>query len=237
VTGWTAKRFWTTATVDAAPGGWTVRLDSRAVRTPAKAAFVLPTRAMASAAAAEWDAQAGVVKPETMPVTRSANAAIDKVGPQFAEVVGLLAAYGETDLLCYRAEGPAALVARQAAWDDVLHGAAVRLGARLAVTVGVVPVAQDGAALAALRAPLDAMTPFELTAAHDLIALTGSLVLGLAVADGRLSVDEAWRLSRIDEDWQAEIWGQDEEAADMAETRHAALRHAGRFLELCRSQS
>ncbi len=234
---WAAKRFWTAATAEAAAGGWTVQLDERAVRTPAKAAFVLPTQAMAQAAAAEWDAQRGAVDPATMPVTRSANAALDKVTPQFAEVVEALAAYGGTDLLCYRAEGPAGLVARQAAWDGLLDWAAARFGARLAVTAGVVPVAQDAGALGRLRARLAAMTPFELTAAHDLVALTGSLVLGLAVAEGRLSVDEAWRLSRIDEDWQAEVWGTDDEAGDAAARRHAALRHAGRFWALCRSQS
>jgi chaperone required for assembly of F1-ATPase len=237
VTGWTAKRFWTTASAEPAEGGWTVRLDGRSVRTPAKAAFLLPTAGMAQAAAAEWDAQQGVVRPETMPVTRSANAAIDKVGPQFDEVVALLAAYGGTDLLCYRAEGPAGLVARQAAWDGLLDWAAARFGARLAVTTGVVPVAQDAAALDALQARLAAMTAFELTAAHDLVALTGSLVLGLAIAEGWLDIDMAWALSRIDEDWQAEVWGRDDEAADMADMRHAALRHAGRFLGLCRSQS
>lgn len=237
MTGWTARRFWTAARAEQAAGGWTVRLDGRPVRTPAKAAFLVPTRAMAEAAAAEWDAQEGVVRPETMPVTRSANAAIDKVAPQFSEVLDLLAAYCGTDLLCHRAEGPAALVARQADWDALLDWAAARFGARLAVTAGVMPVAQAPAALAALRGRLAMMTPFELTAAHDLVALTGSLVLGLAVAEGRLAADAAWALSRIDEDWQAEVWGRDDEAAEAAALRHAALRHAGRFLELCRSQS
>lgn len=237
MTAWAAKRFWTAASVEAVPGGWTVRLDGRAVRTPAKTAFVLPTERMAQAAAEEWDAQAGAVRPETMPVTRSANSAIDNVLPQFAGVVDMLAAYGETDLLCYRAEGPPALRQRQAAWDALLDWADDALAARLAVTTGVVPVMQPPAALAALRAPLTGMTPFELTAAHDLIALTGSLVLGLAVTGGRLTVDEAWHLSRIDEDWQAERWGTDEEAAAFAAGRHMALRHAGRFFALCRSQS
>ncbi len=237
MTGWAAKRFWTAAAAEAVEGGWTVRLDGRAVRTPGKAAFVLPTQVMAQAAAVEWDAQDGTVRPDTMPVTRSANSAIDKVAPQFDAVVDMLAAYGGTDLLCYRAEGPAALVAQQAAWDPLLAWAAGRFGARLVVTRGVVPVAQETAALAALRAPLAAMTPFQLTAVHDLIALTGSLVLGLAVAEGRLGVDEAWALSRIDEDFQIAAWGTDEEAAAHAAARHAALRHAGRFWGLCRSQS
>jgi chaperone required for assembly of F1-ATPase len=237
VTGWTAKRFWTAATAAQAEGGWTVLLDGRRVKTPAKAPLVLPTKTMAQAAAAEWDAQTGTVKPDTMPVTRAANSALDKVTPQFAEVVAMLAAYGGTDLLCYRAAHPAALVARQTAWDTWLDWAAERYHARLAVTTGVVPVGQAKTALDALRAPLAAMTPFELTAAHDLIALTGSLVLGLAVTEGRLTVDDAWRLSRIDEDFQAEHWGVDEEAAAFAAARLAALQQAGRFWGLCLSQS
>ena len=121
---WRPKRFWTAATVEPAPGGHTVHLDGRPVRTPGKSPLIVPTEAMARAIAAEWDAQTGIVRPETMPFTRSANSAIEKVAPQFDEVVGLLAAYGETDLLCYRAHGPAELMARQAAaWDPLLDWA------------------------------------------------------------------------------------------------------------------
>jgi len=155
VSAWKAKRFWKTATAEGCDGGFTVRLDGRAVKTPAKSAFVLPTLAMAQAAAAEWDAQVKEVRPETMPVTRMANSAIDKVAVQFDEVAGLLAAYGESDLLCYRATGPVELIARQsAAWDPLLDWAAAVLGAPLVATAGVVHVAQPPGSIAALRARL-----------------------------------------------------------------------------------
>jgi len=115
MSGWTAKRFWQAATVEPVPGGYTVRLDEKPVKTPRKTLLCVPTQALAEAIAAEWQAQEGQVRPETMPFTRSANAALDKVAEQFGEVVDLLAAYGGSDLLCYRAEGPEGLVARQAA--------------------------------------------------------------------------------------------------------------------------
>jgi chaperone required for assembly of F1-ATPase len=235
VSGWTAKRFWKDAQVEPDAGGYTVRLDGRPVKTPAKAPLVVPTEAMAQAIAAEWDAQEGTVKPLTMPVTRSANAAIDKVAVQFDEVAKLIAAYGGTDLLCYRATGPAALVAMQAeAWDPLLVWAADTLGAPLRVTSGVVPVEQPAASLARLTALVFGFDAFELTAVHDLVSVSGSLVLGLAETQGRLDADETWRLSRIDEIWQAELWGEDEEAREQAEGRREALRHAARFFRLCR---
>jgi chaperone required for assembly of F1-ATPase len=234
VSGWTPKRFWKEADVRPAAGGFAVSLDGRPVKTPAKAPLVVPTEAMAAAIAAEWDAQEGTVKPLTMPVTRSANAAIDKVAPQFDEVAGLLAAYGGTDLLCYRATGPAGLVARQAAaWDPLLDWSAEALDAPLRVTSGVVPVAQPEPSLARLAARVRGFGVFELTAVHDLVSVSGSLVLGLAVTDRRLAADAAWALSRVDEIWQAELWGDDAEAEAEAEARRAALRHAARFYALC----
>lgn len=233
--GWAAKRFWAEARALPVPGGWGVTLDGRPVRTPAKAALVLPTQALAAAIAAEWDAQQGGIDPRTMPLTRAANSATDKVTPQFAEVAEIVAAYGGSDLLCYRAPGPDALVARQAAgWDRWLDWAADRAGARLATAAGVMHVPQDAACLAALAAPLRALSPFELTALHDLVALSGSLVLGLAVAEGALDAETAWELSRIDETWQAEQWGEDEEAAAMAAAKRADFLQARRFLTLLR---
>ncbi len=231
---WAAKRFWSEASAEAADGGWTVRLDGRAVKTPLKAAFVVPTQAMAQAVADEWQAQTGLVRPETMPVTRSANSAIDKVAAQFDAVVGLIAAYGGSDLLCYRATHPPALTQRQAdAWDPLLDWAASRLGAKLVVTMGVMPIAQEASALAALQARVAAMTPFQIAAFHDLVAISGSLILSLAVTEGRLTQDAAWSCSRIDEAWQNEQWGVDEDAAAMEVTRRAAFAHAGRFYGLC----
>lgn len=234
MSGWAAKRFWKAASVEAVEGGFAVRLDGKPIRTPLKVPLVVPTRAMAEAIAAEWDAQQGLVQPLTMPVTRSANAAIDKVAVQFGEVVGLLADYGGSDLLCYRAEGPAGLVARQAAgWDPLLLWAAEALDAPLVVTEGIVPVAQPAASLARLTERLAAFDPFRLTAVHDLVSITGSLVLGLAVTAGRLDAEAAWALSRIDETWQIELWGADDEAEAQAGDRHRALLHAGRFYALC----
>lgn len=231
---WAARRFWTAATVETVEGGFTVRLDGRAVKTPAKAPLVVPTRAMAGAIAGEWDAQEGLVRPDTMPVTRSANSAIDKVGVQRAEVIDLLAAYGATDLLCYRATGPAELVARQALeWDPVLDWSAMALGAPLRAVAGVVHIQQEASSLAALTERIDALSDFELVAFHDLVALSGSLVLALAVIDGRLPSSEAWALSRIDETWQAELWGSDDEAEATEAVRHEAFLQAERFYRLC----
>jgi chaperone required for assembly of F1-ATPase len=147
----------------------------------------------------------------------------------------MLASYGESDLLCYRAEGPPDLVARQAAaWDPLLSWAGETLAAPLVVTVGVMHVDQPSASLAALHGLVRDLSPFELAAFHDLVAMSGSLVLALAVTHGRLPVEAAWRLSRTDEDWQISLWGEDEEAAEVAERKRQAFLQADRFYGLCR---
>jgi chaperone required for assembly of F1-ATPase len=234
MSGWAAKRFWTEALAEPCDGGFTVRLDTKPVRTPLKSPLVLPTAAMARAVADEWQAQAGKIDPGTMPCTRAANSAIDKVAPQFDEVVAMLAAYGGTDLLCYRATGPEALIARQAAaWNPLLDWAATALGAPLNATVGVMHVPQPDSSLAALTGQVARLTPFQLAAFHDLVAISGSLVLALAVIHGRLSAEQAWTLSRIDEDWQAELWGEDEDATALAALKRAAFLQADRFFGLC----
>jgi chaperone required for assembly of F1-ATPase len=233
MTEWKAKRFWTDVSVARAGTGWQVLLDSRPVRTPGKAPLDLPTRAMAEAMAEEWAAQEGDIAPLTMPVTRSANSAIDRVVPQKAEVAAMLAAYGETDLLCHRADSPAALARRQSeGWDPLLDWAAGTFGARLVPVAGVLPGAQPEEALGRLSDAVDGMDAFRLTAFHDLVTLSGSLVLGLAVAHGRLDAAEAWRLSRIDEDWQIEQWGEDDEASALAAHKFAQFLHADRFWHL-----
>lgn len=235
MTGWKAKRFWKTVTVAPEEVGFAVRLDARPVKTPAKRPLILPTRAMAEAVATEWAAVEGVIDPRRMPVTRAANAAIDKVAHQFDEVAELIAAYGRSDLLCYRAEGPEALVrAQAAAWDPILDWAGQTFGTRLVVTRGVVPVDQPAAAVATMAAEVFACSPFELTALHDLVALTGSLVLGLAATRDDFDTETLWRLSRFDEDWQASQWGQDEEAADAAERKRTDFHAARHFWSLCR---
>ncbi len=230
MSGWSAKRFWTETRVQEVDGGFTVRLDGRAVKTPAKTPLIVPTVAMAERIAAEWQAQQGTVDPRTMPWTRSANAALDKVGTRFAEVASLLAAYGDTDLLCYRAGGPPELALRQArAWEPLLAWSATALDAPLTATAGVMHVAQPPDSLARLTARIGRMTAFQLTGFHDLVVISGSLVLALAVTDQKLSVEEAWRLSRLDEHWQAGVWGRDEEAEALEAARHEGFLHAERF--------
>lgn len=232
---WKARRFWTTADLRPAQGGFEVMLDDRVLRTPGKQALILPTEALAAAIAAEWQAQADVILPQTMPLTRAANSAVEKVAPQFDAVASMLAEYGGTDLLSYRATDPESLIRRQAeAWDPLIAWSASHLGAGLRITQGVIPVAQDAAALARLRARLDALDLWGLTALHDLVTIPGSLILGLAVIEGRIDGAEAHRLSRIDEDFQAERWGGDEEAAEAAEGRRLAILSAERLWHLSR---
>ncbi|MDX8350126.1 ATP12 family protein [Cognatiyoonia sp. IB215446] len=230
---WKPKRFWKTVQAAECAGGYTVLLDTKSVKTPAKADLIVPTPAMAGAIAAEWDAQEEVLDPGTMPVTRGANAAIDKVRVQRAEVAALLAEYGDSDLLCYRAAGPDALIQKQAeGWDPMLDWAANTLGARLFVGEGVMHVPQTSDALAKLRAELDAFDDFALGAAHDLVSLSGSLILALAVTKNAVSVEDAWALSRIDEHWQIAQWGEDEEATKAEATKRAAFFDAARFYAL-----
>lgn len=233
MTEWAARRFWTSARTAPAEPGWQVLLDARPIRTPAGAPLVLPTAALAQAVAAEWDAQADLVDPGTMPMTRTANSAIDKVAPQQGAVTALLAEYAGTDLLCYRAEAPEALVRRQAdLWDPLLDWAKAALGARPVVTAGVMPVPQDPGTIARLCAPMHAMSAFRLAAFHDLVALSGSLILAHAAAQGARPADAVWDLSRLDETWQAEHWGCDEEAARAAATKRQAFLDAHRFYAL-----
>lgn len=227
------KRFWATARVVGAGGAWEVLLDTRPIRTPGKAPLHLPTRALAEALATEWDGQGERVDPAAMPLTRAANTAIDRVTPQRAAVAAEIARYGETDLLCYRAPGPQALRAEQdAAWNPLLAWAVERFDARLAVADGVIYAPQEPAATERLAAAVDAFDAWELTGLHELVTISGSLVLGLACAEGRLDPDETWRLSRIDEDWNVREWGEDAEAAAAAAKKHEDLCQAARWIGL-----
>ncbi|AXC49394.1 ATPase [Paracoccus suum] len=234
---WKARRFWKVADVRPAGDGWEVTLDGKPLRTPGKAALVLPTEALARAIADEWDAQGDLIAPLTMPLTRAANSAIERVTPQQAEVAAMLSDYASTDLLSYRAEGAGegGLAARQSAgWDPLIDWAKARHDAPLAVTGGVIPVAQDPAALARLADAVAALDVFGLTALHDLVTLPGSLILGLAVIDGRIDATMAHALARLDEEFQAEQWGRDEEADAAAEARLEAMQNAERLWHLSR---
>ena len=235
---WAAKRFWKTASTPSLDGGFTVHLDGRPVKTPAKSKFVVPNIALAQAAAAEWDAQEDTIDVTSMPVTRAINAAIDKVAVQFDEVAQMLAAYGDSDVTCYRADSPSELVARQnLTWDPLLDWAHERFNVRLIPVQGVMHVPQNSAALERLSAPLFEMTEFELTAMHDLVSLSGSLIIGLAAAEKFQPIDALWQMSRVDEIWQIEQWGEDEEATEQSEIKHSAFQAAARFLDLSRQNS
>lgn len=228
---WAAKRFWKTveSRVDE-NGGFGVWLDGRPVNTPGKTRLIVPTEAVAARVAEEWDAQEGVIDPNTMPWTKSANSAIDKVAPQRAEVEAHIASYAGTDLLSYRADGPDALVARQAeVWDPVLDWVRDTFLVEIAVTRGVMPVEQDSAGLLRLAAAMNEMSDFQITGFHDLVTISGSYLLGLAATQKWAQIDRLWQLSRVDEDWQIEQWGEDEEAEIHAKARMKAFFHAADF--------
>ena len=230
------KRFWKSVTTEETPDGWRVLLDGRPVSTPAKRPCLVPVPEMAAGIAREWDAQEGEIRPTTMPVTRAANAAIDKVVPQRAEVAEMIAAYGDSDLICYRAETPQELADRQAAaWDPLLDWADATFGARLVPVAGVMHAPQHAQALRRLAEPVEAMDPFHLTAFHDLVGLSGSLVIGLAAIHEVEEIGALWRLSRIDETWQEEQWGIDEEARAQAAAKESEFRAAKRFHDLAQS--
>ena len=214
-------------------GGFAILLDGRAVRSPAKTQVVVPTKALADAIAEEWDAQDDAINPATMPVTRTCNSALDKVAAQRAEIIDMLAEYGASDLTCYRADHPEGLVARQAeAWDPLLDWADTRFGARLTPVTGVMFAPQNDSALKLLHAEVAKFSDFELAAFHDLVGLSGSLIIALAAVHKFASMDDLWMRSRVDETWQEEQWGEDEEATAMAAHKRSEFMHAGRMLAL-----
>lgn len=236
MSGWKAKRFWKEATISEVEGGYRVELDGRPVRTPAKALMVVPTKSMAEAIAAEWDAQTEEVKPESMPITRSANAALDKVSAQFDEVADMLSAYGGSDLLCYRADSPVELTKRQSdEWDPILDWAEGRFCTRLVCGFGVMPVNQSDESLRVLRGHVGALSPFEIAAFHDLVGISGSLVLAFAVTEGHLTAQDAWLKSRVDELWQEEQWGPDDEATVLANHKQGEFLMAARIYQMLQS--
>ncbi|EIE49419.1 ATP12 ATPase [Citreicella sp. 357] len=230
---WTPRRFYEQATPTETSSGYGIALDGHRVMTPGKSALVVPSRALAEAIAAEWQAQGEKIDPGSMPFTRTANSAIEKVAPQKDAVAQMLADYGDSDLLCYRAAEPDALVRRQAdLWDPMLDWAAASLGARLVPVTGIMHAPQDAMALKNLADRVHRMTEFELAAFHDLVAVSGSLILGFAATGPDHDPDDLWSLSRLDECWQEETWGVDEEAQALALHKRAAFLHAHRFFVL-----
>jgi chaperone required for assembly of F1-ATPase len=227
------KRFFKLVqTGDTGAGGVAILLDGKPVFTPARRQFVALTQALADAIAAEWDAQADVIDPARMPLTRLANAVIDAVADAPAPVAEEIAKYLGSDLLFYRADAPAGLAAKQSqAWDPVLTWAREALGARFVLTEGLIHVAQPREAIDAARAATPA-EPWRLAAVSSITTLTGSALLALALACSALDPDAAWSAAHVDEDWQMSQWGQDELALQRRAYRESEFRAAVTVLRL-----
>jgi chaperone required for assembly of F1-ATPase len=225
------KRFYQAASVgEGAP--FPLLLDGRVVKTPAARVLAAPVRALGQAIAAEWDAQGERIDPATMPLTRLANAIIDGVAPQPQPVIDEIAKYLGSDLVCYRAGTPEGLVRAQAEhWDPIVAWARETLGARFVLSEGVVFVAQPEGTLRAARAAIPS-DPWRLGAANVVTTLTGSALLALALAAGRLDVEAAWNAANVDEDWNIAQWGRDELALERRAVRFADMRAAATVLSL-----
>jgi chaperone required for assembly of F1-ATPase len=228
------KRFYKEASASAGrDGGYTVLLDGKAVKTPKRAMLSLPNLPLAEAIAEEWRGQGETLDPQTMPLTRLAFAAIDVVTPERARIAKQILKYVETDLLCYRAEDPPELVARQAhIWDPLLDWAAETYGARLKVGFGIRPVPQPAEAIAELEQTIARYDEFELAALHAATTITGSLILGLALTEEKVRAEGAFAAATLDETFQAEKWGRDAEPEERRHRLLAELTAASRLLRL-----
>ena len=227
------RKFYQNAAVAEDAGAFAILLDQRPVRTPARRALAAPTRALAQALAAEWNAQAEFIDPAAMTLTRLANSIIDGVIDAPAAVAAEVERYLACDLLVYRAEGPEGLVARQAEhWDPLIAWAREALGATFVLAQGINFVAQSEAALAAARAAIP-RHPWRLGAVNAITTLTGSALIALAVDAGRLSVEAAWTTAHVDEDWNMELWGRDELALERRRYRFSEMVAAATVLALC----
>jgi chaperone required for assembly of F1-ATPase len=231
----TRRRFYNVATVREGEDGFSVLLDTKPVRTPARHLLVAPRRRIAEAIAAEWNAQGNTVDPTSMPLTGLANAIIDGVAPTPQPVADEIAKYLGSDLVFYRAKAPAGLVRRQAeAWDPVLAWAREGLGARFVCAEGLVHVTQPEPALVAGRAAIP-HEPWALGALNSITTLTGSALIALALAAGQLSVDEAWAAAHVDEDWNMQQWGEDSQALQRRAARFAEMQGAALVVDAMRN--
>jgi chaperone required for assembly of F1-ATPase len=224
------KRFYREASVGE---GGRILLDGRPVKTPGRRDLALSADALAGAIADEWNAQEREIEPRLMPLTGLANAALDRVAPDPAAFARGLAAYGESDLLYYRAEGPAPLVSRQAErWDPILAWAQQRYDAVFELASGVIHMPQPAETLARIDAAVAARDPFALAGLSPLVTISGSLLVALALAEGAIPLATAWAAATLDEQWQAEHWGEDAEAAAALANRRRDFEAAARFLAL-----
>jgi chaperone required for assembly of F1-ATPase len=227
------KRFYKKAEPVPGAGGHGVALDGRLVKTPAKRDLIVSSAALAAAMAAEWEAQLGDIRRDAMPLTRLAGTTIDRSAAQREAIVRQVARYAGTDLVCYRATHPPALAARQqAVWQPLLDWAARRYDTPLVVTTGVIPASQPAASLAAFVTVVAAHNDFSLTALHAATAACGSLVIALALLEGRLDAGEAFAASQLDESFQIESWGEDTEQAERRAGLAAEIAAAAQFISL-----
>jgi chaperone required for assembly of F1-ATPase len=227
------KRFYKSVEVRVEPSGFAILLDGRPIKTPAGRALLAPTRALAEAIAAEWRGQGETILPDTMPLTKSLNTALDRMAPNRAAIIDDLVKYVGADLLCYRAEKPAELVRQQAAaWDPWLDWAAERYGVRLGVTSGVTHIAQSDDAVNRLRHAMVALDDNHLVALHTAVTITGSAILGLAFTARAVDADTAFAVAQVDDAYQGEQWGRDADAEAVRTRRLDELRAAQRYLEL-----
>jgi chaperone required for assembly of F1-ATPase len=227
------KRFWKDVTVEPEGEDWGIRLDGRPVKTPARAALVVPSLTLAQTIADEWRAVGEDIDPRALPLTGLANAAIDRVAPDRRTFAAGLALYAQSDLICYRATGPQELVAvQEIAWDALLGWARRRYDVDFLTTAGVVPVAQPPGTVERLSHAVEALDAFRLAALSPLVTIGGSLVAALALIEQVISPLQAWDAVSIDERWQLEQWGADAEAEAAIENRRRDFLAAARFLEL-----
>ena len=227
------KRFWTDVMLEQADGGWTIALDRRLLKTPARHTLLVGERALGEAIAAEWRSCGETIDPRAMPLSGLANAAIDHVAPMSERFAVDLAKYADADLICYRTEHPLKLVeAQAAAWDPLLDWARQRFTIDFVVTAGIVPVPQPPAAVASLGAALGAASPFALAGLSPIITIGGSLITALALLEQAIDAATAWAAVSLDEQWQIEQWGADDEAVASLANRHQDFDAAARFLAL-----
>jgi chaperone required for assembly of F1-ATPase len=226
------KRFYTAATVTG-DGPFGVALDGRPLRTPARVHLAVPTRSLAEAIAGEWQAQREKIDPRSLPLSGFANGAIDRVAADHAGFAKRLATYAESELIAYRADGPASLLAAQAtAWDPWVEWLARRYDVGLTITTGIMHVAQPPATLIRLHTAFAAFTPFQLAPLDPIVTITGSAVLALAVAEGEIEAQAAYDIAHVDALWQEQQWGRDPLAEKAEAERRADLDSAIRCLRL-----
>ncbi len=227
------KRFWEAAAAIAADGGYAIALDGRRVKTPAKADLILPTVDLAEAVVEEWNSVGDTIDPREMPLTGLANAAIDRIAPDKEQFAKGIALYGESDLTCYRAEGPEGLVRwQQDAWDALLEWARRRYDVDFSLCTGVVHIEQPADTVRKLSHEVMALDAFYLAGLSQMVTIGGSLVAALAVYEEMMPADGVWEAVSLDDRWQLEEWGEDAEARLALDARRRDFLAAARFLSL-----